>query len=99
MPEHAHHSHGTHEKLPDALEPLFAQADPMTTGMRSRRLEHERLKTRRRRRNRRIRTFLVVLVVMGLIGGAVYWALGSLSGLGGTSAESDDYPGPGSGSG
>lgn len=98
MPEHAHHSHGTHEKLPDALEPLFAQADPMTTGMRSRRLEHERLKTRRRRRNRRIRTFLVVLVVMGLIGGAVYWALGSLSGLGGTSAESDDYPGPGSGS-
>lgn len=98
MPERSHHSHGTHEKLPDALQPLFAEAGPPTTGMRSRRLEHERLKARKRRRNRRIRTFLVVLLVLGLIGGAVYWALGSLSGLGGTGAESDDYPGPGSGS-
>lgn len=97
--QRVHHSHGTHEKLPDPLQPLFGEAgDPMTTGMRSRRLEHERLKARRRRRNRRIRTFLVVLVVLALIGGAVYWALGSLRGLGGTTAQSDDFSGPGSGS-
>lgn len=71
----------------------------MTTGMRSRRLEHERQKARKRKRNRRIRTFFVVLLVLGLIGGAVYWALGSLSGLGGGSVvESDDYAGPGTGS-
>lgn len=96
---HSAHSHGTHERVTGPLDPLFsAPGDPMTTGMRSRRLEHERQKARRRRRNRRIRTFFVVLLVLGVIGAAAYWALVSLAGLGAPGVESDDYPGPGSGS-
>lgn len=43
-----------------------------------------------------MRTFLVLLVVIGLLATAVWYALGALR-TGGSPAESDDYPGPGTG--
>ena len=68
-----------------------------TSGLRSRRLEHERARARKRRRRRRVRTFLVLAVVIALLGTAVWYALGALGGSG-EPQESDDYPGPGTGS-
>ncbi|WP_240471060.1 endolytic transglycosylase MltG [Schaalia suimastitidis] len=67
-----------------------------TTGMRSRRLEHERRRAKARRRNRRIRSVLVLLVVLGLIGTAVWYAMTILNEVE-IVVEADDYPGPGTG--
>lgn len=67
-----------------------------SSGLRSRRLEHERARARRRRRNRRIRTFVVLVVVLGLLAAAGYYAFTQVRGSG-TVQESDDYPGPGTG--
>lgn len=57
---------------------------------------------RDRRRRRRRRNLLAVLLSVVLLGGAVYavvtFALPSLTGIGGSSAPADDYPGPGQGS-
>lgn len=69
-----------------------------TTGMRSRRLEHERRRARKRRRNRRIRSFIIILALLALIGGAGWFTLEQLADSGQQSSEvADDYPGPGSG--
>lgn len=83
-----------------APAPRAARDVPMeTTGMRSRRLEHERRRARKRRRNRRIRTFFILCIVIALLGGAGWFALGQLAGSSSQSADAvDDYPGPGTGS-
>lgn len=70
---------------------------PETTGMRSRRLEHERRLAKRRRRNRRIRSFIILVLVLALLGGAGWFAVRQLTGSQTTVSQADDYPGPGSG--
>nr|WP_269213890.1 endolytic transglycosylase MltG [Schaalia sp. lx-260] len=69
-----------------------------TTGMRSRRLEHERRRARRRRRNRRIRSFIVLVCVLALIGVALNYAWYALTNDAQKLTVADDYPGPGTGS-
>jgi UPF0755 protein len=98
------------DRLPEEAEtpaiPLFpgtsgpvppAEPGETTSGLRSRRLEHERARARRRRRNQRIRTGIILVVVLALLGGGLWFAWGKVRG-GGSSPQSDDYPGPGSGS-
>ena len=64
--------------------------------MRSRRLENERTKVKKRRLWRRVRTVIILLLVLGLISGAVWLAWTQISG--GTSVEeADDYTGAGHG--
>lgn len=65
-----------------------------TTGMRSRRLASERRVARQRQRRRRLRSFFVILLVLGLVGGAGYLAYSQLVNVSNTA--SDDYSGPGS---
>lgn len=69
-----------------------------TTGMRSRRLEHERRRARQRRRNRGIRTFLVILLTLGVVGGGAWLAVTQIFSSSSSSTTADDYPGPGDGS-
>lgn len=66
--------------------------------MRSRRLEHERKRVQRRRRAQRIRAFIIVLLILGLLGGAVWSAFHFLGNDSGQSEAVVDYPGPGEGS-
>lgn len=70
--------------------------DPLTTGVRSRRIEAERDRLRRRRRNAKIRTTLVLLFVIAVIVGCGYIAYNLLT-KETAPTESADYPGPGSG--
>ena len=70
-----------------------AEAPSETTGMRSRRIASERRAARKRKRRRRIRSFFVILLVLGLVGGAGYLAYSQL--INASSTASDDYPGPG----
>ncbi|MDO5721181.1 MAG: endolytic transglycosylase MltG [Actinomycetaceae bacterium] len=71
--------------------------DPLTTGVRSRRIEVERKRLRRKRRNAKIRSFFILLTVAAVLAGCAYisfkllWKDGSVQ-------VSDDYPGPGTGS-
>ncbi len=87
------------EPEPTGGSPLFPGTGvrETTSGLRSRRLEHERARTRKRRRRRRVRTFVVLLVVLALLGGAGYIAITVLR-TSTTTQGSDDYPGPGTGS-
>lgn len=72
--------------------------DPLTTGTRSRRIEAERKRVRRRRRNAKIRTALILIGVVALIAGCVYLAWGAISKGNQPEPEALDFPGPGSGS-
>ncbi|MDO5719816.1 MAG: endolytic transglycosylase MltG [Actinomycetaceae bacterium] len=72
--------------------------DPLTTGTRSRRLEAERKRVRRRRRNAKIRTAVILMSVIALIAFCVYLAWGAISRSTTSAPEEIDYPGPGSGS-
>lgn len=67
-----------------------------TTGMRSRRLESERSKAKKRRLWRRVRTVITFLFVIALISGAVWLAWNQIAGN--ASVENaDDYAGAGHG--
>ena len=87
--------HGAHRILPGQNG---AELDPemLSTGVRSRRLAHERAMVRKRRRARRIRTTLVLLLILALISVAVWFAWGQLAGSQ-SAAQAEDYPGPGTG--
>ncbi|MDC4233248.1 endolytic transglycosylase MltG [Actinomyces sp. B33] len=64
--------------------------------MRARRLAHERRRARKRRFWKRVRAFIVLLLVLGLVGSAAWFAWTQLTGDQTQSAQSsDDYPGPG----
>ncbi|QWW20655.1 endolytic transglycosylase MltG [Schaalia sp. 19OD2882] len=65
--------------------------------MRSRRLEHERREARRRRRWRRVRAFFVLLLVLGLVAGAGWYAMRFVLKDQTSVQEADDFTGPGSG--
>lgn len=67
-----------------------------TTGMRSRRLEGERAKAKKRRLWRRVRTVITLLLVLGLLSGAVWFAWNQIAGDA-TVEEADDYIGAGHG--
>ncbi|WP_254872985.1 endolytic transglycosylase MltG [Schaalia sp. Marseille-Q2122] len=67
-----------------------------TTGMRSRRLESERAKAKKRRLWRRVRTVITILLVLGLISGALWFAWTQIAGDGGVE-DVDDYTGAGHG--
>lgn len=70
-----------------------------TTGMRSRRLEHERMRAHKRRSAQRVRTILIVLLVLAIVGGGVWFAFEQLrSSHAQSTLLGDDYPGPGTGS-
>ena len=69
------------------------EAPSETTGMRSRRIASERRAARKRKRRRRIRSFVVIVLVLGLVGGASYIAYSQLMNT--STVASDDYPGPG----
>ena len=56
------------------------------------------LPTRKRRARRKIRTFIVIIAVLAVLGGAAYVAVSALKSTGVVADQSDDYPGPGSGS-
>ena len=73
-----------------------AEVPSETTGMRSRRLASERRAARKRKRQRRVRSFFIILLVLGLVGGASYVAYDQL--VNSSVTASDDFPGPGSGS-
>lgn len=84
-------------RTPTTTRPATSFATGETTsGLRSRRLEHERARARKRRRRRRVRTFLVLVVVIGLLGTAAWYAISALR-QPGSQVESDDFPGPGTG--
>lgn len=84
-----------HIPSPTHASTSFSTAET-TSGLRSRRLEHERARARKRRRRRRVRTSLVLLLVIGLLGTAAWYAISALR-QPGAEVESDDYPGPGTG--
>ncbi len=87
------------ERRAAARGPRAAEVPVETTGMRSRRLEHERRRARKRRRNRRIRSVLILALVLALLVGAGWFAINQLRDSSSqSSAVADDYPGPGSGS-
>lgn len=67
-----------------------------TTGMRSRRIESERAKVKKRRMWRRVRTVITILLVLGLISGAVWLAWTQLA-SDSTAEEVDDFVGAGHG--
>lgn len=71
--------------------------DPLTNGVRSRRIEKERKRQHRRRRNAKIRSTLVLLLAVALIAGCGYVAYSLLT-KDSSPLESGDYPGPGTGS-
>lgn len=54
-------------------------------------------KAKRRRRRKRLRTTLILIILVGLVGTAVWFAVRSLNPTEAV-VESDDYPGPGTGS-
>lgn len=56
------------------------------------------IQSRKRKRRRAIRTTLILLILVGLVGAAVWLALSSLRGGTLDSAEDDDYAGAGTGS-
>ncbi|PID97957.1 MAG: aminodeoxychorismate lyase [Actinobacteria bacterium] len=68
-----------------------------TTGLRSRRIEQERSRARKRRLWQKVRAFFVLVTVLALVGGAAYLAITALNDGTVMSTEADDYPGPGSG--
>lgn len=53
---------------------------------------------RKRRTRRKIRTFIVIIAMLAVLGGAAYVAVSALKSTGVVADQSDDYPGPGSGS-
>lgn len=67
-----------------------------TTGMRSRRLEAERARVKKRLLWRRIRTVIILLLVLALISGAVWLAWSQIAGDTAVE-EADDYTGAGHG--
>lgn len=69
--------------------------DPETTGIRSRRLEQERQRAKRRHRARRLRAFVIIAVVLALLAGATYMAWTVLGGGSSSVLSSDDYKGTG----
>ena len=83
------------ESEPRGEHPAWKPTDAAseTTGMRSRRIASERRAARKRRRRRRIRSFFVIVLVLGLVGGASYFAYSQL--MNSSTVASDDYPGPG----
>ena len=60
------------ESEPRGEHPAWKPTDAAseTTGMRSRRIASERRAARKRKRRRRIRSFFVIVLVLGLVGGA-----------------------------
>ena len=83
------------ESEPRGEHPAWKPTDAAseTTGMRSRRIASERRAARKRKRRRRIRSFFVIVLVLGLVGGASYFAYSQL--MNSSTVASDDYPGPG----
>lgn len=82
-----------------STDPRFARNGEhltTTTGLRSRRLEAERARVRKRRRNRKIRAGLIIGVVVAILAVCLYFALNAVWG-GKTPQESTDYAGPGTG--
>lgn len=91
-----------------AVEPVVtlpakpaAEPEPSTTGIRSRRLEQERLayKARKRRKKSWI-TVIVLLVVLALIATGAWFAISAIKGTPfsfGSLSAPEDYPGPGEG--
>lgn len=67
-----------------------------SAGGRSQRLEQERRAVRRRRVMRRIRAFFVLLIVLGLVAGAGWFAMRYLTDDTSSIVEADDWTGPGS---
>lgn len=66
-----------------------------TTGIRSRRIELEQQRARKRARKRRIRSFFIILLVLSLLGGATYAAWYAIGETGSSTQAEDDYSGEG----
>lgn len=66
-----------------------------TTGIRSRRIELEQQRARKRIRNRRIRSFFIIVLVLSLLGGATYAAWRAIGDSSGSTQSEDDYSGSG----
>ncbi|MDO4259366.1 MAG: endolytic transglycosylase MltG [Actinomycetaceae bacterium] len=80
-----------------ALFPGVSEPGAETTGMRTRRLEHERRQVKRRTFWRRVRAFIIILLVLALVAGAAYYAWTFLGNQRPVAQESDDFVGEGSG--
>lgn len=82
---------------PSSGVPATINEDPLSTGVRSRRIEKERKRLQRRRRNAKIRTGIILFIVAAIIIGCSYIAYSLLTKQS-SPVEAGDYPGPGSGS-
>lgn len=92
---------GSSSGLGRSAEPPSVPVDDFfeTTGMQSRRFTQERRKSRRRIIMKRIRSVIILLLVLTLVAGAGYFAVRQLTNSDSAgSVETDDFPGPGSGS-
>ncbi len=92
-----HHSAGRREANSEQRSPIETY-DPLTTGTRSRRVEVERARVRKRRRNAKIRTGVTIVGVIAVILVCVYIAWNVISSNHQSDVETVDYPGPGHGS-